>query len=72
MVMRTIRQVHSSGDPRIENQEFTCADIDQLYREGMKVNSIIPFGRLRLALRFTLTNPVQFMKLSLRYLMEGQ
>ena len=54
--------------PRIEIPEFTCSDIDRFIEEGMKVNPIIPIGRLRLALRVFLTNPLRAMKLSVIFL----
>ncbi|MBI4333639.1 MAG: B12-binding domain-containing radical SAM protein [Chloroflexi bacterium] len=53
---------------RLETPDFTCGDVDQLYREASKVNPIIPVGNLGLAMRILLTNPVQFALLSLNHL----
>jgi radical SAM superfamily enzyme YgiQ (UPF0313 family) len=55
---------------RIETPEFTCADIDQFFEEGAKVNPIIPTGRLRLALRTLVTDPIRFLRISLGYLIK--
>jgi magnesium-protoporphyrin IX monomethyl ester (oxidative) cyclase len=58
--------------PRVETPEFTCEDIDELFKEGMRLNPIIPFDKMTLALRLLLTDPIRFVKTASRYLIKRQ
>lgn len=58
--------------PRIETPEFNCKDIDDLFREAVRVNPSIPWDKLGLALRLMFTNPGKFIKTALKYVVKRQ
>jgi len=58
--------------PRIETPEFTCQEIDELFKEGIKINPAIPFDKLSLVFKLLLIDPFKFFKTAFRYLIKRQ
>ena len=60
----------SLGKPMIETPYLSIEEVEQFFKIARKINPIIPYGKLRLAILMMIRSPHRFIKLTVSYLLK--